>query len=147
MTDLITNISAIATTLGVYIAAYQLYSSRKQATVTFEDSFSKEYRELANKIPSKAFLCGDDGDLTEDEYQNCFDALCRYFDLCNEQAYLTDQGRITEKTWLFWADGINNNMKKKAFKKAWAEIRKKRKGDFDELQSKLNQQKMSNNAQ
>lgn len=44
MNEFITNTSAVATAVGVLIAAYQLYSSRKQATVAFEDSFSKEYR-------------------------------------------------------------------------------------------------------
>jgi hypothetical protein len=125
-------IANAATALGAIAAAWQLYLVHKQSVTNFEDSFAKEYRELAAKLPTKALL-GEP--LNNEEHIEHFDELYHYFDLCNEQAFLYKGERISEKTWNFWRDGIASNMRRPAFQRAWQEISSRANGDFSELRA------------
>lgn len=61
--------------------------------------------------------------------------MYHYFDLCNQQVYLADAGRISRETWKFWQDGIMSNIKHPAFEWAWSEIAARSNGDFSELRA------------
>ena len=63
--------------------------------------------------------------------------MYHYFDLCNEQAFLHNNGRISSKTWLFWREGIASNLARPAFARAWCEIAARANGDFSELRELL----------
>jgi hypothetical protein len=125
-------LSGIATTVGVPVAAWQLVLAKRQGVTSFEDSVVKEYRELAASLPTKALL-GEP--LSPEEQQAALDEFYRYFDLCNHQVFLRQQKRITNKTWIFWRDGILSNMKRPAFAAAWADISSRANGDFSELRA------------
>lgn len=125
-------VSAIATCIaaaGVWYARRQLKTSREIAQLEFEDALSKEYRELANKIKTKALL-GDD--LTEAEFQDAFDEIFHYVDLSNEQVNLRQRGRVNEEVWKNWCQGIENNLALPAFARAWTDI-KQRSTSFQDL--------------
>ena len=130
----ISTLADVMTAAGVLIAAVQLLMSRRQSVTEFEDSFSKEYRELASDLPTKALL-GEA--LSEEEHDDAFDEFYHYFDLCNEQVFLHMNGRISEETWSYWRDGILANMRRPAFKRAWREVSAKTLGEFTELKSIL----------
>jgi hypothetical protein len=130
--DWATIISSIFTSIGVAVAAYQIRVARIQSIAEFEDGFAKEYRELAGKIPPFALLGVE---LDEEEKKSHFDELYRYFDICNEQIYLRQRGRIREMTWIFWCDGIKVNFEKPAFRWAWDEIEKTKTSEFSELRT------------
>lgn len=123
-------IANLATAIAVIVAAWQLFLAHRQSVMSFEDSFAKEYREIMSKLPTKALL-GEP--LTNAEYANHFDEMYHYIDLCNEQAFLKQSGRISNKTWVFWQEGIALNMKRPAFERAWSEIAYRSNGDFSEL--------------
>jgi len=123
-------LGSIATAVGVWIAAKQLSLSRRQETTRFEDGLVQQYRELLNHIPVSALLGQS---LKPDELASRLDDFYRYFDLCNEQAFLRQQQRITEQTWAMWCDGIRTNMARPAFAAAWEEVKVKSDGDFSEL--------------
>ena len=130
--EILTALSGIATAIGVFVAARQLFLAQRQNVTSFEDSFAKEYRELASTLPTKTLL-GES--LTEAEYTKHFDELYHYFDLCNQQVFLRNVGRISKKTWTFWKDGIASNMRRPAFERAWAEIAARANSDFSELRA------------
>jgi hypothetical protein len=130
--EILTALSGIATAIGVFVAARQLFLAQRQNVTNFEDSFAKEYRKLASKLPTKALL-GEP--LTDAEYAEHFDELYHYCDLCNQQVFLHKLGRISEKTWAYWQDGIASNMRRPAFERAWAEIAARANGDFSELRA------------
>ncbi len=125
-------VANLATALGAIAAAWQLYLVHRQSITNFEDSFAKEYRELVGDLPTKALL-GEP--LTEEEYLEHFDEMYHYFDLCNEQTFLRNAGRVSEKTWGFWQDGIASNLRRPAFERAWCEIAARANGDFSELRA------------
>lgn len=132
MTDILTTISSMATAFGVLLAVWQLWLAHRQSVTNFEDIFAREYRELAATLPIKALL-GEQ--LSGDEHQKHLDEFYHYFDLCNEQAFLHQRGRITSATWKFWHDGIASNLRRPAFKRAWSEIAARANGDFSELRA------------
>ena len=131
-TNTLTAISSLATAIGVFVAAWQLWLAHRQSITTFEDSLAREYRELAAKLPTKALL-GEP--LTEQEYREHFDEFYRYIDLSNEQAFLHQCGRIRSATWQFWRDGIASNLRRPAFRRAWSEVCSRAGSDFSELRA------------
>ena len=128
--EILSAVTNIATALSAVVAAWQLYLVHKQSVTNFEDSFAKEYRELAARLPTKALL-GEK--LNEEEHAKHFDEFYHYFDLCNEQVFLYAAKRISEKTWTYWKDGMASNMRRPAFMRAWSEIASRANGDFSEL--------------
>jgi hypothetical protein len=132
MTDLFSALASVATAAGVGVAAWQLRHSQRQNVTTFEDSFAREYRELTATLPTKALL-GEP--LTEQEHQEHFDEFYRYFDLCNEQVFLHQSGRIRRSTWQYWRDGMASNFKRPAFERAWNEVCERANSDFSELRA------------
>ena len=123
-------LASICTAIGVLVAAYQIRVARIDAIRQFEDGFAKEYRELANRIPTDALLGLE---FTEAQKAAHFDELYRYFDLCNEQIFLRQKERIRKQTWVFWSDGMRSNFHKPAFKWAWEKIERSKTTDFSEL--------------
>jgi hypothetical protein len=128
--DTLSLISSVATAVGVGIAATQIWMGRLQGISQFEDSFAKEYRDVASKIPTRALLGSE---LTDEEKLNHFDELFRYYDLCNEQIFLRIQGRINRKTWDYWRDGMKFHFAKPAFRWAWSEINSAPHAEFNEF--------------
>lgn len=130
MLDIFSVLANVATAIAVIVAAWQLLLSHKQAVTTFEDSLAKEYRDIAATLPVEALL----GELLSDaEHIDKFDEFYRYFDLCNQQVFLRQSGRVSDKTWEFWKDGIGSNLKRPAFVRAWSEVAARCNGDFSEL--------------
>ena len=132
MTDLLSSIGNLATAVGVFVAVWQIRQQRLDNITTFEDSIAREYRELAACLPIEALL-GEE--LREQDYRAHFARFYRYFDLSNEQAFLCDVGRIRPETWRFWRDGIESNLRRPAFRRAWNEICSRAKDDFSELRA------------
>ncbi|WP_144007168.1 hypothetical protein, partial [Pelomonas sp. KK5] len=123
-------LSSVATAVGVAVAAQQLFITREQATTSFEDTLTSQYRTLIERIPVEA-LFGEP--LPPDSQVELLPHFYRYFDLCNEQAFLRQKKRITDKTWENWEDGIKSNMKRPAFAAAWQEVAYRAQGDFEHL--------------
>lgn len=131
--EIIEIIANLATAIGVAVAASQLWLTRGQDKTTFEDTFAREYRELASTLPTKALL-GET--LTHKEYCEAFDEFYHYIDLCNTQVFLHLEGRISDETWKYWRDGMETNLNRPAFKRAWSEIAAAN-GDFRELKKEF----------
>lgn len=128
--NLLSDMSSIATAIGVGVAAYQLRFTRLQGVTSFEDSLTERYREVMASLPLSA-LFGEP--LAADAHELYLPSFYRYFDLCNEQAFLHKNGRVSDRTWTFWSDGITSNLRRPAFRRAWNEIGRRCKDDFEQL--------------
>ncbi len=120
--EIIGLVSGVATAIGVFFAAMQLRVTQAQETTRFEDDMAREYREIIQRIPTKAML-GEP--LDESEYASAFDEFYRYLSLSNEQVFLWKGGRIRRKTWEHWRDAIRSHLSRPAFRRAWTEIQAK----------------------
>lgn len=130
--EILSALANLAAAVAVVVGAWQLVLVHRQSITNFEDTFAKEYRDLTSKLPTKALL-GEA--LTDDEHAKHFDEMYHYFDLCNEQAFLRSIGRVSNKTWTFWKDGIASNLGRPAFDRAWSEIAARANDDFSELKA------------
>jgi len=120
-----------ATTISVIIALVQVFRNTEQSKTTFEDSLTKEYREIIRRIPYKA-LVGES--LNGDENKNeAFNEIFNYMDLCNEQIFLRMSGRVRRKTWLNWQEGMKTNFSLTNFGFAVTEVFDKMPNNFKEL--------------
>ena len=121
--------ASIATAIGVGIAAYQLWQSKQQSVASFEDNFTRQYREIIQRIPVKALL---NEPLSDNDFQAALNEIYNYIDLTNEQIFLRRQNRIRSKTWENWRDGMKANFALPAFERAWEMIKKKTPDNFFE---------------
>ena len=78
-------IASIATAVGVAVAAWQIWASRKLAQTSFEGSLDQQYRKLVMQIPVDALLGRH---VSSEKKQEVREIIYNYLDLCNEQAYL-----------------------------------------------------------
>lgn len=131
ITSFATVISVLVTAVGVVVAAWQIWESRKLSSASFEDSFDQQYRELSYKIPVDALL-GKPLESKKEAYTR--EAVYNYFDLCNEQIYQRSQNRISKERWQKWALGITSNLSKPFFDKVWSEVKEHNQGSFSFLE-------------
>jgi hypothetical protein len=131
VTEILADVGAIGTAVGVAFAGSQLVFNRRQSRTQFEDGLTSLYRELVAELPVEAFFKVE----VPDEVVHARRAVFyRYFDLCNELAFLYEQNRISDNTWEQWKGGIAANMRRSAFSKAWLnEIEPYVDGDFREF--------------
>ncbi len=112
--------ASIATAIGVGIAAWQIWESKKLTSAAFEDSYDQQYRELIYTIPVNALLGKP---LSEAEEISARESVYNYLDLCNEQIYQRKKNRISEDRWNEWALGIKENINRPYIKQVWEEVK------------------------
>ena len=122
--------ASVATTIGVFMVVWQLWMTKRAEVTQFEDSLAGEYRAITKDLPIEALL----GEKLDDiEYAQSLNAFYYYFDLSNEQIFLRQHRRVRKTTWTDWADGIQSNLDRPAFRRAWDEIKQRSDGSFKEL--------------
>jgi hypothetical protein len=127
-----TLVPAIATAIGVAVAAVGLLLNREQARTRFEDSLASEYRELVRRLPMPALL-GET--MSREEVRDELQVFYEYLDLSNSQVFLRSKDRIRASTWAEWVEGIQNNFERPAFREAWRQIKDEHDlPDFQELE-------------
>ena len=100
---------------------------------TFEDSLSAQYRRLMENIPTEIWLSAELTALDNPRKEACRDAIYRYLDLSNEQAFLYCKKRVTDDTWTEWREGIEGNLRLPAFRAVWADVARNCPNSFKEL--------------
>jgi hypothetical protein len=126
-------LASIATVVLVILAWQQIRVVGKQARTTFEDSLTGQYRKIMEDIPTDIWLGSELRALDEELQHRCRDAIYRYIDLSNEQAFLHNKKRVTDEVWTEWSDGIKYNMKLPAFEEVWEQVKEKCPASFKEL--------------
>lgn len=128
----IQTVASISTALGVVVAASQLWIAKKQAQSQFEDSLTTQYREILVCIPLEALLGKE---LEPAQIEKTLRGFYEYFDLTNEQVFLSKHHRIRRATWSNWLEGINQNLNRPGFRQAWQLLAPDLDGSFDDLRA------------
>jgi len=136
--ELIQTIQALACsgTLVAFVLTWlQLIQVRKQARTTFEDRLTEQYRRIMEDIPTDIWLGSELKALGDEQRDRCRDAIYRYIDLSNEEAFLYSKKRVTKDTWIEWRKGIKTNMKLPAFAEVMVQVKEKSPASFEELRA------------
>ena len=126
------SIASVATAIGVGVAAWQIWESRKLSGAAFEDSFDQQYRELSYTIPVDALLGKE---LDKNKQNEAREAVYNYLDLCNEQVYQRARKRVSQERWHEWSLGIELNLSRPFFKQVWLEVKESTPGSFSFLEA------------
>ena len=128
------DVAAIATVVGLILsliaAARRVRELGKLNQAQFEDSLDKEYRKIIRGIPMDALL----GKTVKGDNPELRELLYNYLDLCNGQIYLRKIGRVGDKRWQDWRDGIKHNLSLPEFAKVWKEVKREALGTFTWLE-------------
>jgi len=133
----VSGITSAATTVIAALTLWQVKLLRDQFRTRFEDSLTAQYRRIMESIPLEIWLGSELTKLTEENRSCCSDAIYRYVDLCQDQAFLHLSGRIADDTWREWSDGIVSNMELPAFKEVWAQVSQRHPKGFAEFRGLL----------
>ncbi|MGQ7301774.1 hypothetical protein [Marinobacter nauticus] len=125
------SIASAATAVGVLIAAWQIWQSRKLASASFEDSYDQQYRELMYRVPVDALLGKK---LNGHSHNEAREAIYNYLDLCNEQVYQRSKRRVSKARWAEWRSGIKDNLEKPLISGIWSEVKSNVPGSFSFLE-------------
>ena len=120
-------IASVATAIGIFFVAWQIWQSHKLAQTAFEDSLDQQYRDLAMQIPVDVLIGKPTPEKKKEEIR---EIVYNYLDLCNEQVYLRKKKRISNTRWVDWMEGIKDNLEKPAFCEVWEEVKKESKSTF-----------------
>ncbi|GGI98781.1 hypothetical protein GCM10007978_40720 [Shewanella hanedai] len=118
------------------VALYQVWKNTEQSKTTFEDSLSKEYRDISKNIPYNALIGKK---LNDDEKSQAYNEIFNYMDFCNEQIFLRQSGRVRKNTWNNWQEGMHTNFSLPIFASVSAEVFKELPGTFQELRKVIEQ--------
>ena len=130
VTDILSAVGSLATAFGLAFTGFQLWLGYRQKVTDFEDTLASEYRALASSLPVEALLGGT---LSDEEHTKALDEFYHYFDLSNGQVFLRQIGRVSQRTFKFWSDGMEVHLSRPAFARAWTEIAERAPNDFKEL--------------
>jgi len=122
-------VASVATSVGVGFAAYQILQTKQQSITSFEDDFTRQYRDIIQRIPVKALL---NENLSDDDFQMALNEIYNYIDLTNYQIFLRKQNRIRSQTWENLRDGMKVNLELPAFKRGWEMIKERTPDNFFE---------------
>ena len=125
------SIASVATAIGVLIATWQIWQSRKLASASFEDSYDQQYRELIYRVPVDALLGKK---LNEQNHNEAREVIYNYLDLCNEQVYQRSKRRVSKARWGEWRSGIKDNLDKPLISGIWSEVKNNIPGSFSFLE-------------
>ena len=129
---------ALSASVGLVVVAWwKLALLIEQSRTTFEDGLTGQYRTLMESIPMDVWLGSELQGLDAEQRFVCREAIFRYLDLSNEQAFLQKQGRVRLDTWEVWKRGIEANMKLPAFDEVWREVMQKAPANFEYLRDML----------
>lgn len=112
------SVSDAVTTAGVLFVGYQVWQAQLQLRASFEGTFSERYDRIVARIPLEVLL-GEPPDLDDDEQIRAF---FDYFELCEEELYYRQSGRVGGRTWNDWWEGIALHLRRDGFQQAWERL-------------------------
>lgn len=102
--DWATAIGGIVVIVGGVFAIFQLWLMTRQGHRQFEHLYSQRYWVIMDRLSIEAQL-GTSG--TRKPRRSEQEALFAYVQLCEDEADMYEQGRVTRATWTIWKSGID----------------------------------------
>lgn len=107
ITEWATLIASVLVIVGGVFAAFQLWLMTRQGHRTFESLYVQRYWHLMDQLSSEVQFAHPEVSIEEEERR----VLFAYVQLCEDEADLYVQGRVTHGTWHIWKTGIDEMLK------------------------------------
>ncbi len=102
----------------------QVKAFNEQLKLNFFSTFTTRYQEIILNLPEEINDPNFDFNKLPDEKKSITLRYMRaYFNLCSEEFDLWNAGKIEERIWENWKEGIEFSFSKVAFRNAWALIK------------------------
>ncbi|UOQ88049.1 hypothetical protein MUN74_12175 [Agromyces endophyticus] len=101
----VTAIGGIVVIVGGIFAVFQLWLMTRQGHRQFEHLYSQRYWAIMDRLSVEAQL-GTRGPWHRRRSEQ--EALFAYVQLCEDEADMYEQGRVTRATWTIWKSGIDS---------------------------------------
>jgi hypothetical protein len=117
-------VAGLVITLGGLFLAYR--GVRDQLWLMTFAEYTKRYSDIMSDLPFEARRPGSPFDihaLREEERTQVLQVMRSYFNLCSEELYLHQKGRIDSDTWEVWTEGTAEVMRFPCFDFGWGVLR------------------------
>lgn len=107
-------------TLAILVALtgilFSMWQFRLQQKLNFFSDYTKRYQEIMMLMPEECFEQEFNYESLPKETQDLIKKSMRlYFDLCSEEFFLFQKGRIDKEIWQEWKSGMTYMLNKPAF--------------------------------
>lgn len=99
----VTAIGGVVIIFGGGFAAFQLWLMTRQGHREFESLYVQRYWDLIDRLGVDAALGKDSARVSRKDRRH----LVAYVQLCEDEADMFEQGRVTSATWTIWQSGID----------------------------------------
>jgi hypothetical protein len=124
-----TDVVAIATVIGVLVAAVALFVAlkgvRDQMWLQTFAEYTRRYNEIVRELPAQARRPSSDFSLVtldQQERDRVLNAARSYLNLCSEEFYLHTRGRIDNETWSIWRQGMIETLRLPWIQQTWSDL-------------------------
>jgi hypothetical protein len=124
------DIAALAQVAAVLVATIAILVSlkgiRDQLWMFTYAEYTRRFAEIMDALPFQARRPGGRFDLESlpvAEQECILGVMRRYLNLCSEEYYLFQRGKIDKKTWAIWTNGIRDTVRLPCFLSTWAALR------------------------
>ena len=121
---------AVATIAAVVVSAIAIVTAlkgvRDQLRVTVFLTYTDRYAKAMHDLPFEARRPGSDyriATLSPEERALVLGAYREYFNICSEEIWLHQRGRIDHATWAVWEKGMQQVARFPCFRDAWESLR------------------------
>jgi hypothetical protein len=121
--DIVQTLALIAAAAGVWV---RLRGIQNQLWLQAFTEYTRRYADAMANMPFEARHPGPPSELTsldEETRKSTLTAMRRYFNLCSEELYLHERGRIDKETWVIWRTGIQESARWPYFAGSWVFLR------------------------
>jgi hypothetical protein len=123
------SVVAIATIAGVLVAAGALLVALRGVRYplwlhTFSE-YTRRYSDIVQGLPAESRQPGSDFSLKSldpSERGRVLNAARGYLNLCSEEFYLHERGRIDDTTWAIWRQGMVTTLRLPWIQETWEEL-------------------------
>ncbi len=122
-------IVAIATVTGVLVAAGALLVAlkgvRDQLWLHTFSEYTRRYSDIVQGLPAESRRPGSHFSLEKlepSERGRVLNAARGYLNLCSEEFYLHERGRIDDTTWAIWRQGMVETLRLPWMQETWSDL-------------------------
>jgi hypothetical protein len=119
--DVLSSLTVLILFAGLVLGIWELRGLADEQSLVVFTKYTERYSDIVDNLPNAVYSSASvfDQPLDDEKREVVMKAMRRFFDLCSEEFYLNQEGRIKSKVWDLWKVGMKYHMSSKSFQDAW----------------------------